>query len=136
VPGEDMPKVVYRLSDPAQFAGSKVLVVGGGDSALEAAATLADETTATVTLSYRGDAFQRARRKNRARVEALAATDKLKVLLKSNVLEIGEANIRLGTEDSEADLPNDHVIVCAGGILPTGLLKDMGVEIVRKYGEP
>ncbi len=136
VPGEDLPKVVYRLSDPMQFADCDVLVVGGGDSALEAAATLAEETTALVTLSYRGDAFQRARRKNRARIDALVASGKMKLMLKSNVQEITKDRVRIETETGEVEFPNDHILICAGGILPTGLLKDMGVEIVRKYGQP
>src|SRR5271168_122040 len=83
VPGEELPKVVYRLIDPEQYRGRKVVVVGGGDSALEAAASIAELGDASVTLSYRGEAFQRAKQKNRQRVEAASATDRLKVLLNS-----------------------------------------------------
>ncbi len=70
VPGEEMSKVVYRLIDPEQYRGQHVLVVGGGDSAFEAAASIAEEEDTTVTLSYRSDAFSRARAKNRDRVSA------------------------------------------------------------------
>jgi thioredoxin reductase len=70
VSGEELPKVVYRLIDPEQYAGQHVLVVGGGDSALEAAVSIAEQPDARVTLSYRGDAFSRAKQKNRERVEA------------------------------------------------------------------
>ncbi len=70
VPGEEQPKVVYRLIDPEQYRGQHVLVVGGGDSALEAAASIAEEAGTTVTLSHRSEAFSRAKMKNRERVEA------------------------------------------------------------------
>src|SRR5580704_5317532 len=80
VPGEDLPKVVYRLIDPQQYRGRHVLVVGGGDSALEAAASVAAEPGTTVTLCHRGDAFSRAKAKNRGRVAAAGRSGRLKVL--------------------------------------------------------
>lgn len=135
VAGEDKAKVVYRLSDPQQFSGARVLVVGGGDSALEAAATLAEETNAAVDLSYRGDAFQRARRKNRARVEAAAASGRLRVRLRSEVQQILDASVRLTSPDGPIDLPNDHVVVCAGGVLPADFLRSLGIASTVKFGE-
>ena len=77
VPGEEQTKVVYRFIDPEQYAGQHVLVVGGGDSALEAAGTIATETNATVTLSYRSEAFSRAKPKNRERVDTAVASGRL-----------------------------------------------------------
>lgn len=71
VPGEDLEKVVYRLIDPEQYAGRSVLVVGGGDSALEAAARLAEQPGTDVTISYRGKAYSRARSRNREQVREL-----------------------------------------------------------------
>tara|TARA_R110002020_G_scaffold309301_1_gene525085 strand:+ start:236469 stop:237773 length:1305 start_codon:yes stop_codon:yes gene_type:complete len=136
VAGEDLSKVVYRLDDPAQFKGQRVLVVGGGDSALEAAATIAEETNAIVDLSYRGDAFQRARRRNRERIDALLADGRMTTHLQSQVLSITHHHATLETANGELELENDAVIVCAGGILPTYLLKAMGVSVVTKYGEP
>ena len=136
VPGEDMPKVVYRLDDPSQFSGQRVLVIGGGDSALEAAATLAEETTAIVDLSYRGDAFQRARRRNRDRIDLLSSKGRMTTHLRSSVKSIRSGSATLRTMQGQIELENDAVIVCAGGILPTNLLKTMGVEVVTKYGEP
>jgi thioredoxin reductase (NADPH) len=135
VAGEDLSKVVYRLDDPAQFKGQRVLVVGGGDSALEAAATIAEETNAIVDLSYRGDAFQRARRRNRERIDALLADRRMTTHLQSQVLSITHHHATLETANGELELENDAVIVCAGGILPTHLLKAMGVSVVTKYGE-
>ncbi len=88
VPGEELPKVVYRLIDPEQYRGRKVVVVGGGDSALEAAASVAELGDTSVTLSYRGEAFQRAKQRNRQRVEEASSKGRLKVLLNSQVREI------------------------------------------------
>ncbi len=135
VAGEDLAKVVYRLSDPQQFTGKRVLVVGGGDSALEAAATLAEETNAIVDLSYRGDAFQRARRKNRTRVEAAAASGRLRVMLRSEVQQILDTAVRLNSPDGPVEIPNDQVIVCAGGILPNDFLRSLGIASTTKFGE-
>ena len=70
-----MSKVVYRVIDPAQHRNQHVLVVGGGDSALEAATTIAEEPGTTVTLSYRSDAFSRAKPKNRKPLKTLKAGD-------------------------------------------------------------
>ncbi len=88
VPGEELPKVVYRLIDPEQYRGQKVIVVGGGDSALEAAASIAELGDTSVVLSYRGEAFQRAKQRNRERVEAASAKGQLKVLMSSQIKEI------------------------------------------------
>ncbi|MCA8903266.1 MAG: NAD(P)-binding domain-containing protein [Hyphomonas sp.] len=136
IPGEDLSKVVYRLEAPEQFDMKHVLVVGGGDSALEAAASLAEETSAVVTLSYRGQAFQRARRRNRERIEQAVRDHRLQVLLSSNVLEITPKMAKIDTGNDHRMIENDAVVVCAGGVLPTSLLRDIGVTVVTKYGEP
>ena len=133
VPGEEASKVVYRLIDPAQYAGQRVLVVGGGDSALEAAASLA-EAGASAALSYRGDAFQRAKKRNRERVKAATAAGSLNVLLKSEVKSITPGEVALLLEGQELALPNDTVIVNAGGILPTEFLKQIGIDVETKWG--
>jgi len=134
VPGEDLPKVVYRLLDASEYSGKHVLVVGGGDSALEAAHSIAEQPGATVTLSYRSEAFSRAKLKNRNKVEQLAAEGRMRVLMKSNVLEISPDAVVLEKGGKKVRLPNDGVIVCAGGILPTGFLKSIGIEVQTKYG--
>ncbi|MEQ1538905.1 MAG: NAD(P)-binding domain-containing protein [Sphingorhabdus sp.] len=134
VPGEERSKVVYRLIDPEQYKGQRVLVVGGGDSALEAAGSIADEEGTHVTLSYRGDAFGRARAKNRDRVNEAAANGRLDVMLNSTVQEIASDHVLLSTANGQCSIENDAVIVCAGGILPTAFLNDIGVRVETKYG--
>jgi thioredoxin reductase/ferredoxin len=134
VPGEELPKVVYRLVDPEQYAGRDVLVVGGGDSALEAAASIAESGGRRVLLSYRGDAFARAKPRNRERVEELARTGRLEVLLKSEVRRIGASSVTVACEGHDRDIPNDDVIVSAGGILPSEFLRSVGIEVETKYG--
>jgi thioredoxin reductase/Pyruvate/2-oxoacid:ferredoxin oxidoreductase delta subunit len=134
VPGEDLPKVVYRLIDPQQYRGRHVLVVGGGDSALEAAASVAAEPGTTVTLCHRGDAFSRAKAKNRERVAAAGRSGRLKVLMPSDIKRIGTNDVEVAQGGKRMAIKNDAVIVCAGGILPTPFLKSIGIEIETKYG--
>jgi thioredoxin reductase/NAD-dependent dihydropyrimidine dehydrogenase PreA subunit len=134
VPGEERSKVVYRLIDPEQYRGRRVVVVGGGDSALEAAASIAELGDTSVVLSYRGDAFQRAKQRNRQRVDEASAKGQLKILLNSQVKEIREEEVVLRQNGSEMKLANDAVIVSAGGILPNDFLKSIGIEVETKYG--
>jgi len=134
VPGEEQNKVVYRLIDPAQYKGQHVLVVGGGDSALEAAHSIADEAGTVVTVSYRSGSFNRAKPKNRDKVEQYNAEGKLKILFNSEVKEILKDKVIITQNGQNMILPNDAVIVSAGGILPTGLLKSIGIQVETKYG--
>jgi len=134
VPGESLPKVAYRLIDPEQYKGMHVLVVGGGDSALEAATSIAAETGTTVTLSYRSGAFSRAKPKNRDKVEAMANDGRLSVLFNSNVQEIKVDSVAISVDDKTHELQNDAVIVSAGGILPTAFLKKIGINVETKWG--
>ena len=134
VPGEKSSKVVYRLIDPEQYRGQHVLVVGGGDSALEAAHSIAEQPGATVTLSYRSPAFTRAKPRNRDKVAQLAAAGRMNVLMKSNVREIRRDAVAIDVDGEPVILPNQAVIVCAGGILPTGFLREVGIEVETKYG--
>ena len=135
VSGEDLPKVTYRLIEPEQYESKDVLVVGGGDSALEAAASIAEVSGAgKVILSYRGDAFGRAKPRNRERIAAAEQSGRLKVMLKSQVEKIEPQSISLLAEGATHTLRNDSVIISAGGILPTEFLRAAGIEVETKYG--
>jgi thioredoxin reductase/ferredoxin len=131
--GEDRSKVVYRLIDPEQYVGQRVLVIGGGDSALEAAASLA-EAGASTTLSYRGDAFGRAKQRNRERVKAAVDAGSLTLMLKSEVESIEDHTVTLRCGAESVQIPNDAVIVNAGGVLPTDFLKSIGITVETKWG--
>lgn len=137
-PGEEQPKVVYRLIDPEQYKNMHVVVVGGGDSALEAAMAIAEQPGTTVTLSARGDefgkAFGGAKAKNRDKLKAMSDAGQLKILLKSGVKKIDKTTILMKVGEEEMEIPNDAVIVCAGGTLPTPFLKEIGVMVETKFG--
>jgi thioredoxin reductase/NAD-dependent dihydropyrimidine dehydrogenase PreA subunit len=134
VPGEELPKVAYRLIDPEQYIGQHVLVVGGGDSALEAACSIADVADSNVTLSYRSPAFTRAKQKNRERVEAAAAAGRLQIVTQSQVAQIEAEHVELLHAEQALRLPNDAVIISAGGILPSAFLRGIGIEVETKFG--
>ena len=133
--GEDKQKVTYRLVDPEQFHGQRVLVVGGGDSAVEAAIQLAEESSAKVSISYRQDSFSRAKQRNRDNIAALIAEGRVRPLLQTEVTSIEEGLVRLKTPQGEGRLKNDIVIVAIGGELPTEFLKANGVDIKKYRGE-
>ena len=134
VPGEEHSKVVYRLIDPEQYCNQKILIVGGGDSALEAALSIAEEPGTRVTISYRSEAFNRAKPKNRDKILQAAEESRLQLLMKSTVKEISATQVILEKEGEEVVLDNDAIIVSAGGILPTPFLKSIGIEVETKYG--
>jgi thioredoxin reductase len=134
VEGEDHPKVVYQLMDPDQYVGRQVLVVGGGDSALEAALSMADAGAACVAVSYRSDTFSRAKAKNRERIEAYSQAGKVKLYLSSNVTSITPQEVLLEQQGEAIKIANEAVIVSAGGILPTGFLRQIGIEVDTRYG--
>ncbi len=134
VPGEEHPKVVYRLIDPEQYRRQHVLVVGGGDSAIEAVLAIAGELGTTATLSYRSEAFGRVKEKNRKALDEAAKAGRVQVLLNSNVKRIGDKDVVIDQEGKAITLRNDAVIVSAGGVLPTPFLKEIGVMVETKHG--
>lgn len=134
VPGEDQSKVVYRVVDPDQYRGQHVVVVGGGDSALEAACSIAEVPDTVVTLSHRSESFSRAKIKNRQRVEALEKSGQLRVLLQSQVKRIEVEKIEIEHLGQRHIIENNAVVVSAGGILPTPFLESIGVNVETKRG--
>lgn len=135
VPGEELPKVAYRLIEPEVYAGKHVLVVGGGNSAVESALALADEGgCASVSISYRRAAFARCRAENRRRIEAAIEAGRVRALLPSEVKSIGPHDVRLVCDGKARTIGNDAVVVQIGGTAPTALLSQIGIELVTKRG--
>ncbi len=134
VPGEDLAKVVYSLDDPSQYRGQHVLIVGGGDSALEAAIALARQPLASLTIAYRGAALTRPRAATRQRFDEAIKSGRIQVLPNAHVRVIEPDRVVIDQPGHRHSPRNDAVIVCAGGMLPTGLLADIGVAVERKFG--
>ncbi len=132
IEGEELTKVAYSLLDAQSYTHAKLLVVGGGDSAVEAALGLAEQPGNEVTLSYRREAFFRIRSKNQAKLERAIERGKLAVLFQSQVVRIEQDRVELNVEGPDGTerrvLPNDEVFVLAGGIAPFELLKSSGVS--------
>lgn len=134
VPGETLEKVTYRLLEPEHVVGQKVIVVGGGDSAIEAALSLAEQNE--VILSYRSDAFSRLKPKNKEKLDLALQHGKIDVKLKSNVLKIQNERVEMNIDGSAdpVEVDNDLVYIFAGGELPTQFLQKAGVEITKRFG--
>lgn len=131
LPGEAPPRVRYALVDPEEWAERDVLVVGGGDSALEAAVSLAEVPGCRVTLSYRRDAFTRAKSLNRTRLQAAQREGSLRVELRSTVTALEPGRVRLRTEQGELSLANDVVFAFLGSDPPTDFLAQARIEVLR-----
>ena len=135
VPGEDSEKVAYRLLEAEEINGKNILVVGGGDSAIESALLLADNNK--VTLSYRSEKFSRLKPKNTVKINAAIKSGLIDMKFSSNVVAIEPESVRYKEYDSEdvLKLKNDLVYIFAGGELPTQFLKKIGIKVTTKYGD-
>lgn len=136
IPGEDRENVYYRLLEPELVHNKDILVVGGGDSAVESAILLSDEKN-RVTLSYRGETFSRLKPKNLERIENYVKKKKIKVLLNSNIKQIldDKVIITFNYNKEELSMKNDLTYIFAGGILPTKFLEEIGIRITKKFGD-
>lgn len=134
VPGETLEKVAYRLLEPENIEGKEVMVVGGGDSAVESALLLAEQNN--VILSYRKDAFSRIKPKNREKIHNAMEQQLLEVHFNTNVDRIAEDKVLLknGSPESVKEFKNDLIYIFAGGELPTKFLEKAGIQITKRFG--
>jgi len=135
ITGENLPKVAYRLLEPELIQNKRIIIVGGGDSAIESALLLMDQNE--VTLSYRKDKFARLKPFNNEKILEAISKQKINTLFNSNLVSIQEeyVTIKPGGNELELKLENDLVYIFAGGTLPTEFLNNAGITITRKFGE-
>jgi thioredoxin reductase/Pyruvate/2-oxoacid:ferredoxin oxidoreductase delta subunit len=135
IPGENNEKVAYRLLEPEIISGKDIIVVGGGDSAIESALLLADDNR--VTISYRNEVFNRIKPANNDALNKAKTEGKVDVKLSTNLISIEDDTVTLtnGKEGEQMKLKNDLVYIFAGGELPTQFLEKAGIRITKKFGE-
>lgn len=129
VKGEELSKVMYSLIEAEAYTGVGILVVGGGDSAVEAALGLSYQKGNRVTLSYRKEAFSRIKDRNARRIQEAIAKGKVRVIFNSSPVEIRAKSVVLEVSGRTHEIPNDHVFVFAGGTPPNEFLVKAGVQI-------
>jgi thioredoxin reductase (NADPH) len=127
VKGEELPKVMYRLIEADHYVNKHILVIGGGDSAVEAAMGLASQQGNRVTLSYRQPQFMRIKDRNSKRIEEFVKNGKVTMLFESNPVEFKPESVILEVKGTKQEIPNDFVWIFAGGTPPTDFLKKIGV---------
>jgi len=140
VPGEGASKVTYRLTEPEQYRGTKCMVVGGGDSAVEAALMLSRQPGTQVILAHRGKAFDRCKPDNFVALEEARVRGAVAVRLGAAPTESGEGYVMVraaaGAGEAGAErVENEWVIVCIGGELPTAWLSKIGIEVQTLRGQ-
>ncbi len=129
VKGEELPKVMYRLIEADHYVNKKVLVVGGGDSAVEAAMGLSNQPGNKVTLSYRKEAFTRLKDRNEKRIQESMQKGKVNVIFNSMPVEFKQNSVILDVNGKSEEIPNDYAWIFAGGEPPTAFLKKIGVRV-------
>ena len=132
VPGEHIEKVYYRLIEADHYKDNHILVVGGGDSAIEAALGLAAQKSNIVTLSYRGERFSRIKDRNEKHVQEFVQQKKLNLIYNSNVKEIKEQSVLIDFSGQLNEIRNDFVWIFAGGEPPTKFLEKVGVKFGQR----
>ena len=133
VPGEEKEKVAYRLLEPELIQNQKILIVGGGDSAIESALLLMEDNV--VSISYRSDKFSRLKPKNLEKINKAVNDKRIKIFYNSNVKEIKDKSVSLQVEENQKEIDNNLVYIFAGGEVPTKFLEKIGIKIEKKFGE-
>jgi thioredoxin reductase/Pyruvate/2-oxoacid:ferredoxin oxidoreductase delta subunit len=134
IPGENSEKVAYRLLDPEIIKDKNILVVGGGDSAIESALLLADQNK--VILSYRSEAFNRIKQANNIKIMEAIEKGSIDVRFNTNPVSIEKDEVTISNNNGEIiSVKNDLVYIFAGGELPTQFLQKAGIQITRKFGD-
>jgi len=128
VPGEDMDRVYHRLHDPNDFAQMDVLVVGGGDTAVETAVALA-QSGARVTLAHRKPELTRPKPENREGLERLTRDGSIRLLPDTRVREIRDKTVVLDTRGGTEEIPNDAVFEMIGREAPLDFFRRSGIRI-------
>ena len=129
IPGEELGKVSNRLHDPKAFSGQNIMVVGGGDSAAEAAIALA-EAGAQVSISYRKSEFTRPKPDNIVKLNEFIQNGKIISKLSTQPTSISEDSITLKDSDSGTEsLPNDAVLAALGREAPLDFFRRSGLKI-------
>jgi thioredoxin reductase/Pyruvate/2-oxoacid:ferredoxin oxidoreductase delta subunit len=136
IPGEGLEKVAYRLLEAENIEGKEIVVVGGGDSAIESALLLAVQNN--VILSYRNETFSRIKPKNLEKINAAISNKDIDVRFGTTLLEITKDEVTIVSTshlEERQTIKNDLVYIFAGGELPTQFLKKVGIDITTKFGE-
>jgi thioredoxin reductase len=120
---------MYRLIDASTYVGKRLLVVGGGDSAVEAAIGLSIQSGNEVTVSYRRDQFSRIKERNRINLDQRIANGKIKIILNSHLIKINEQSVELRSGETLSKLPNDFVFIFIGGEMPFAFLERTGILV-------
>ena len=135
VKGEDREKVYHRLYSPRKYKNENIVVVGGGNSAIEAALTLSDQNK--VYLSYRGSEFSRIFKDNERKLNEAIAAKRIEPLLNSSVVEFGDREVTLkinqGSEDEVRQIPYDHAFILIGADVPREFLKSLGIRMENEW---
>ena len=132
IPGEDLPKVTYRLSDPGQYRNRRVLVVGSGDSAVDAAIAIALAQPQSVTLAFASEDLSRCSKQNREHLREFELTGRIHVMPQSRALRIAEKSVEIQSPAGTVELPNDDVVISIGGTGPDALLKSLGLPASKR----
>ena len=128
IPGEELPKVMYSLLDAEQYTGARILVVGGGDSAIDAALGLAHQRGNRVTISYRRREFARIKDRNARHLREALDRGRLDVVYGSSPVEVREGSVVLLVGEERVELPNEWVWIFAGGTAPSEFLERVGIR--------